>query len=123
MAKKKEENFLDYIPRHNVLYPYEEKGGHVEVLVENKGFFNKIAQTLFKKPRHSRIELDEFGSFVWKQMDGEKSVYEIGKAVSARFGKKAEPLYERLSRFVKVLHDNHFVVYVNKLDDKKKADH
>ncbi len=111
---KKKNNYLDYVPRHNVLFPWSEKDGLVEIVIENKGIFNRIAQTFFKRPRHSKIALDEFGSFVWKQMDGEKDIYQIGQAVKARFGKKAEPLYERLSHFIKTLHDKHFVVYESK---------
>ncbi len=118
MAKQKE-NFLDYIPRHNSLYETTENvEGNIEIRIENKGFFNWIAQKLFRRPRFSNIAFDEFGSFVWRQMDGEKSVYEIGKAVKEEFGEKAEPLYERLSRYIKILHDNHYVVYVNKLKQK-----
>ena len=119
MAKQKE-NFLDYIPRPNQLYAAEENdNGHIEVLMEHRGFFNWIAQKLFKKPRVSHIELDDFGSFVWKQMDGEKTVYEIGTAVREEFGSKAEPLYERLCKYIKILHDQHFVVYVNKLTNEE----
>ncbi|MDO4623680.1 MAG: PqqD family protein [Eubacteriales bacterium] len=115
MAKKKE-NYLDYIPRHNQLYETQVNAqGNIEIRMENKGLFNWIAQKLFKRPRYSNIALDEFGSFVWRQMDGQRSIYEIGTAVKTEFGEKAEPLYERLSRFVKILHENHYVVYVNKL--------
>ena len=31
---------------------------------------------------------------------------------------KAEPLYERLSTYIKILHDNKFVVYMNKIKKK-----
>ena len=48
-------------------------------------------------------------------MDGERSVYAIGQLVHSAFGEAAEPLYERLCRYIKTLHDNHYVVYVNKL--------
>lgn len=87
--------------------------------MHNKGVFNKIAQVLFKKPKYSYIELDEFGSFVWEQMDGKKTIYEIGTLVKERFGDKAEPLYERLSQYIKILHNNHFIVYENKLRKKE----
>ncbi len=114
MAKR--ENFLDYVPKHNSLFEYQDnKAGNIEVKVHNKGFFNKIAQLLFKKPKYSFIELDEFGSFVWRQMNGERNIYEIGELVKAKFGDKAEPLYERLCGFIKILHKNHYVVYVNKM--------
>lgn len=118
MAKQKE-NFLDYIPRHNRLFETRKnKEGHVEIRTENRGFYNRIAQKLFKRPKYSDIELDDFGSFVWRQIDGEKSVYAIGMAVKDEFGEAAEPLYERLSQFIKILHDQHYVVYENKINKK-----
>lgn len=116
MAKKEKDNFLNYIPRHNVLYPSRiNREGHVEVRAENKGPFKKLTQLLLKKPRYSYIELDTFGSFVWKQMDGKKDIYAIGLAVHEKFGANAEPLYPRLSTYIKTLHGQHFVVYENKL--------
>lgn len=115
MAKKKQENFLDYIPKRNVLYKWEMNGkNHVEVAVKNRGMFNRIAQLLFRKPKVSKIELDELGSFIWQQLDGTKTVYEIGNAVKEQFGRKAEPLYERLCEYIKILHNNRFIVYENK---------
>lgn len=115
MSKNKE-NFLDYIPRPNKLFEtHENEKGHIEIVQENKGFYNKIAQKLFKKPRFSNIELDDMGSFIFRQMDGVKTVYEIGQNVKEEFGDEAEPLYERLSQFIKILHENHYVVYQNKI--------
>ena len=119
-GKKKKENYLDYIPRPNTLFECNKnKDGKIEIKMHNKGVFNKIAQVLFKKPKYSYIELDEFGSFVWEQMDGKKTIYEIGTLVKERFGDKAEPLYERLSQYIKILHNNHFIVYENKLRKKE----
>ncbi len=114
MAKRKE-NFLDYIPKHNALHSWEkDKDGKVAVKVLNRGFFNRVAQIFFKRPKYSYIHLEEFGSFVWEQIDGTKTVYEIGQAVKNRFGKKAEPLYERLSEYISTLRSNGYIVYENK---------
>lgn len=118
MADKKKENFLDYIPKRNALYQWKiNEKKHVEVSVLNRGLFNRIAQICFRRPKISNIELDELGSFIWQEMDGSRSIYEIGAAVKARFGKKSEPLYERLCEYIKTLHNNRFIVYENK---KKK---
>ena len=57
--------------------------GLVEVTVENKGFFNVIAQKCFHRPRTSYIKLDEYGSCVFQQIDGEKSIYEIGQILES----------------------------------------
>ena len=114
MAKKKE-NFLDYIPRHNKRFSWEIKENGVVIRVVNIGLCHRLAQLLFGKPPISYIHLDEFGSFVWEQINGEKTVYEIGLAVQERFGEKAEPLYERLVKFITILRNNTYVVYATKI--------
>lgn len=114
MKKKKKENYLDYIPKHNQLFPFREKeNGRMEIKRKNRGLFHGIAHLFFRRPRYTYIELDEFGSFIWKQIDGSRSVYEIGQLVKERFGEEAEPLYERLTQFLYVLRSNRFIVYVN----------
>lgn len=123
MAKQKE-NYLDYIPKHNTRFPYQKKeNGRIEVKVSNRGLFNRIAQVIFRRPKHSYIELDDFGSFIWEQVDGERTVYEIGKLVREQFGKEAEPLYERLSQFLHILRKNAFILYVNKIPSVDKGLH
>lgn len=115
MRKRKQENFLDYIPKRNKLYEWDlNQKKHVEVAVVNRGLFNRIAQIFFRRPKVSRIELDELGSFIWQELDGKKTVYELGASVKEKFGKKAEPLYERLSEYIRILHNNRFIVYENK---------
>ena len=113
-SKKQKANYLDYIPKQNVLFPYREnEKGNVEIVRKNRGLFNRIAQLFFRRPKVSYIELDVFGSFIWKQIDGKKDVYEIGKLVKAKFGQEAEPLYERLTEFLHILRSNEFILYVN----------
>lgn len=80
----------------------------------NKGIFNKIAQVIFRKPKISYIELEEFGSFVWQQIDGKRDVHAIGQKVKAKFGDKAEPLYTRLCTYVKTLKNHKFIMLMKK---------
>lgn len=110
--KKKSKNYLDYIPKHNILFPYVKKeNGRIEVRMKNRGLLKRVTQVALKKPKYTYIELDEFGSFVWEQIDGTASIYEIGQTVKARFGEKAEPLYERLSKFMQLLRRSEFIVF------------
>lgn len=112
----KEENYLDYIPKRNSRYAYRlNHKGHVEIIVENRGALNRLMQLLLKKPRISYIELEEMGSFIWREMDGVKSVYELALLEREKFGEKAEPVCERLSTYLKVLRDCGYIVYVNKM--------
>ena len=92
MAKQKE-NYLDYVPKHNSLFECRDnKKGHVEIKVHNKGLFNRIAQLIAKKPKYSSIDLDEFCTYIWLQIEGVRSIYDIGQLVQQHFGEKAEPL-------------------------------
>lgn len=109
---KKKENYLDFVPVCAPGFEWEEKEGIVTIRVENRGFYNWIAQKLFKRPRFSHIDLDEFGSFVWKQMDGKRTIYDISLLVGEHFGKKAEPVIERLVQYFQILYRNHFIGYV-----------
>ena len=103
MKKLKKENYLDKIPVRSDKLKWTENDDIVTLSIENKGVFNKIAQILFKKPPVSYIHLDENGSFIWKLIDGEKNIYEIGEKVLEHFGEKAQPLYERLIKYFEIL--------------------
>lgn len=114
---RKKKNFMDFIPVRNPAYQWDaDKKGIVTVHVVNQGFYNWIAQKIFHKPKISHIALDEYGSFVWKNMDGTRSVYEISKLVSQEFGKEAEPVTERLVKYIRILYQNRFIGY-KKLKD------
>lgn len=112
MKNKNKENYVDKIPVISKDRPWEvQESGIVEITVENKGFYNKIAQLFFSKPRYSFIKLDEYGSFVWQQIDGEKSIYEIGKNLEQNHEGAKQQLYERLCTFFNVLEKNRFVTF------------
>ncbi len=111
MKKTKEENYLDKKPTRAAIEYHTDENGNITLHVENKGVMNKIAQVLFKKPKVSYIHLDEMGNFIWSLLDGEKDITEIGKAVKEHFGEKAEPLYERLSRYIKILESYKFIEF------------
>ena len=104
------ENYLEKIPvKSDAIGWSKDENGAVTLEIENKGAFNRIAQKFLKKPKVSYIHLDENGSFVWLQIDGEKNILKIGEAVKAHFGDAAEPLYERLAQFVKTLEAYRFI--------------
>lgn len=108
--KKQSKNYLENVFEKNSEYKFESDAeGQVTIFVENKGLFNKIAQTLLKKPKVSQVHLEKFGSFVWNQVDGERDVVAIGKLVEEHFGDEAKPVYERLSVYMKNLENMDFI--------------
>ena len=112
MKKKNSENYLERIPVRNSLIKWSvDDEGIVTLEIENTGFYNRIAQKFFKRPKTTYIHLDNMGSFVWPVIDGEKDIIELGKAVKEHFGEDAEPLYERLAKFFQILESYKFILY------------
>ncbi len=106
--KKKDENYIEKIPSVNKKITVNDEG-IVTLEVENKGIMNRIMQVILFKPKVSYIHLDEFGSFVVLKTDGKHSIFELGKLVEEKFGEKAHPLYERLSKFFQIMDSYGFI--------------
>lgn len=113
MAKKRE-NYLDYIPVTNPRNSWQENNGKVTINMVHRGFYAKIAQTFFHTPRVSHIDLDAYGSYLWLQMDGKKTVGELALSMKEHFGDKAEPLYDRLIKYMQILRNNKFILIQGK---------
>ncbi len=112
MKKQTGGNYLEKIPRKkDGLKWTRNASGEVTLELENIGLANRIAQKLLKKPKISYIHLDETGNFVWPLIDGERDITAIGELVRGHFGKKSEPLYERLSQYFKTLENYGFITY------------
>lgn len=107
---KKEENYLEKVPVRGD-FKWTTEDGIITLEIENKGVFNKIAQKLFKKPKISYVHLDKMGSFIWPQIDGEKSILDISESVDKEFGEEAKPLYERLAKYFQILSSYGFVTF------------
>ena len=106
----KDKNFLDYVFKipEDLTWVCSDDGV-VTVDMENKGFSNRVAQKFFHRPKVSHIKLEGMGSYIFQCVDGKRTVYDIGQLVKEKFGKEAEPLYERLSVYMKQLETFGFV--------------
>ena len=108
---KKSENFLDYIPKKNPEFAWRvREDGVVEIAMPNRGFYNRLAQLIWKRPKVSYIALEGMGTFIWHQIDGKRTVLDISVLVKEEFGDEAEPLLERLATYVKTLANWKFVI-------------
>ncbi len=74
-------------------------------------FFRKLKLRI---PEYKKTSLDEYGSFVFLQIDGVKTVKEIGEKLEERYGDEAHPLYERLLLFLNHIDVNsHYIEKTN----------
>ena len=86
MKDKNQRNYLDFVPIKNPDIEYQTgDNGKVTVFIEWKGFYHRIAQKFFHRPRVSDIQLDDYGSFVWLAIDDNKDVHQLSKELDARF--------------------------------------
>ena len=108
---RKSDNYLEFIPkiREDLKWSREEDGS-VILILEHKGFLNAIAHKVFRMPKETKVHLDEWGNFIWPLIDGKNSVYDISVKVKEAYGEKAEPLYERLCQYFRMLEGEKFIV-------------
>lgn len=118
MNKKKSANYLDFVPRTNARNTWDEKDGIVTVHMVNHGLYHRIAQFLFRSPRVSHIALDAYGSFLWQKIDGTRNVGDLAIALREEYGAEAEPLYDRLVHYMKILHNNRLILFRRPTDPK-----
>lgn len=119
MAKKinKDDNFLELVPKKIQNYKWEvNEDGLVKIIIPREGILDKIVRFFFKTPKEMKIDLDEQGSSVWKLIDGKNNIEDIGSSLKDEFGKKAEPVYERLGTYINILRNNNFII-LDKVSD------
>lgn len=109
MRKSKDKNYMEFIPciGENIVYEKDENG-MVIVSVEWKGFYHKIAQIFFHRPKVSEIKLDDYGSYVWLSIDGSKSVYNIAIEMEKNFPDMPSAV-PRLIKFLEILREHKLI--------------
>ncbi len=111
VKKKQAANYLEYIPVHNPATEFtQDSAGIITLKKEWTGFYSRIAQKFFHKPRFSKIALDGYGSFIWKSIDGCKDVYALSKELDEAFPDMEKSL-PRLIKFLEILRDHQFIMW------------
>lgn len=106
MAKSK--NFMEMKPKRDGNIEWNE-GEKVVLKIKRDGKLDKIMNKIFKTPIVTNLELDEIGSYVWENCDGEKNVYEISIGLKNHFGNRVEPAIDRLVQYIKILKNNSLI--------------
>lgn len=109
-TKPQIKNYLDtkLIPSTNLIWTSEDD--IIILQVENKGFFNRLAQNLFHQPRISYISLDNYGSTLWGFLDGKNSVYNIIEKMKESFPDEKEKMLDRVIDFLHTLKIHGYIV-------------
>ncbi|MBO5483328.1 MAG: PqqD family protein [Spirochaetaceae bacterium] len=111
MKKQKiKKNYMDikFLPEKSISWKEEEN--LVILDVENKGFFNRIAQKFFGQPKISHISLDKYGSTLWQLLDGENTVFQIVKKMEEAFPTEKDKMLNRVITFLHNLQVNKYIM-------------
>ncbi len=110
--KSKKQNYLEFVPVKNPEVEFKtNEDGVVVLFKEWTGFYHKIAQKFFHKPRVSQIKMDEYGSFVWNAVDGKSNVYDVALKTEKAYPDMEKAL-SRVIKFLEILHDNGFITWM-----------
>ena len=103
-------NYMDIVFAHNEKILWRQKeNGSVEIDMENRGFFNAVAQKFFNRPRISHIALDEYGTQLWLFIDGKMTVNDIFSAMKKSFPDESEKMLNRVVQFLSTLEKYEFI--------------
>lgn len=110
MKKHKiKKNYMDikFLPQNHITWRAE---GNIVILdVENKGFYNRIAQKFFGQPKISHISLDKYGSILWQLLEGENTVFQIVKKMEDAFPSEKDKMLNRVITFLHTLQMNKYI--------------
>jgi len=105
------EDYLKYIPEHSTIWELNPETNFI--ILKKPKFKNKhlvkYLMPYLKRPDF-KINLDEIGSFVWTNIDGQTSIEEIADRLDLKFGNRIKPVNDRLGQFVQSLLQNKFIV-------------
>lgn len=95
------EEILNLVYKVSNNIQYEVKDNIVTILEKQDHFIQKFFRKFkFKIPSYKKIELDEYCSFVFMQIDGKNTIKDIGNELEKTYGKNCHPVFERLLLFL-----------------------
>ena len=102
---------MELTPSREKEFNVDEKG-IVTILIPKfkTAFFQKYLLPK-NKTNFIKISLDELGSAVWNEVDGNKKVETIVNELSEKFGEKIQPAEERVLKFLTQLATSKFVSF------------
>jgi hypothetical protein len=75
-------------------------------------FMKRLVSSRLKNP-YFKVKLDEIGTTVWDNIDGERNIGEIAEILKEKFGESIEPCNDRLAIFFSQLELSRYIRYRN----------
>lgn len=121
MNQQRPAHWDNIVPKRTIDSEDGPDGGAVLLVPRfRKGPLARWLQPRLKRP-HIRVKLDEFGSFVWRRIDGNSAFSTISKAMTDEFGDRIAPADDRLKNFLILLRRNQFAELFAPVEDPSAA--
>ena len=105
-------NYMDKIPCINLNYTWEQSpDGIIVIEMPHTGFYHKIAQKYFHKPKKSHIRLDRYGSTLWVHINGDNTVFNLVSIMEEQFPEEAPDMLKRVVAFLETLERVRFIYF------------
>ncbi|MCL6097670.1 MAG: PqqD family protein [Bacteroidota bacterium] len=113
----KGKNALELTPVRNYLHETD-SDARVTVIIPKfkKKFIVKYFVPMMKSP-DVKLKLDEYGSFVWLNMDGQSTVGTISKRMMEKFGDGFQQVEDRISRYITQLYEQRLITFTELLKE------
>ncbi len=94
----------------------DDHSGQVAVLMPRYSdpILGRLVQPrLSAEKRFIRVPLEERGAFLWRRLDGERTVADLAVAFSESFPDDCDDAVRRVSLYLHSMYDNKFIKYLN----------
>ncbi len=108
---KKDQNFLEMVPKISEKLTLNKKDGVTTVTFERNAFIDKFFNFIFRKSAQIHVELDEIGTKVFDLIDGKRNIGEICSLLEQDLGEKVHPVLQRTTQFIASLKRNGFIEF------------
>ena len=104
-------NSFELTPVRNYQFNSDEKSKVTIIIPKFKNkFIIKYLVPLMKSPE-IKLDLDDYGSFFWMQIDGSTTIAEITKRMKEKFGDGFTDAENRISRFTTQLYKQRLITF------------
>ncbi len=109
-------DFMALVPARSCGWAEGAEPGQIVVLQPRfrSGLLGRFVQPRLKDAKKFvRIPLESRGSFLWKLMDGKRTVGDLAMAFATEFPEDGDQIPERVSTYLYQMSQNHFIEFLN----------
>jgi len=109
-------DYMSLVPAHAHRWQDDPDTGRVLVLMPRytDPLFSRLLQPrLSEEKKNIRVPLEDRGTFLWRLMDGQKTVADLVGAFETEYPSDSDDVPNRVALYLHAMYDNKFIKYMN----------